>query len=366
MARLLVEYSVGVQKDDRILIEAEPAAEPLVSELFEHILRAGGHPHLLVSFGGFETMSGLDEVFLEHASEAQLAHSPPFMQMAYEQFEGRVRIHSSDNVNRLANQPPESLRTRNTALRQILETQFERGHSGDFRWVTTLFPTRAYAQAAEMSLQEFEDFVFKACHVAGEGDAVEHWKSMGRRQDDLIEAVEGHETVHLRGPNCDLQLSVAGRTFINACGRNNMPDGEIFTGPVEDSAQGWVEFTYPGIYQGRTVTGVRLGFEEGRVVEASADSGEEFLRSVLDTDEGSRYLGEFALGTNTGIDRFTGDRLFDEKIGGSFHIALGAGYPDTGSVNKSAIHWDLICDLDSQSEIDVDGGLLYKDGEFLA
>lgn len=366
LARLLVEYSVAVQPGDRILIEAGTAAEPLVRALFERVLEAGGHPHLMLGFGGLNTMTGMDAAFLTHASEEQLAHPATFMQLAYEEFEGRVRIHSTDNVNRMSNVSPRAVRRRREALRSILETQMERGQSGEFRWVTTLYPTPAYAQAAEMSLEEFEDFVFKACHVAGNVDPVAHWRGIQRRQTAMIKAVQGHDKVHLRGPNCDLKLAVAGRTFKNACGRNNMPDGEIYTGPVEDSAQGWVQFTYPAIYQGRTVTGARLKFEDGRVVEASADRGEDFLLSVLDTDSGSRYLGEFAIGTNESVDRFTGNILFDEKIGGSFHLALGAGYPETGSVNKSAVHWDLICDLQSQSEIEVDGELFYKDGRFLA
>lgn len=348
------------------MIESGTAAEPLVRALFERILDAGGHPHLLLSFGGLDTMTGIDAAFLTHASEDQLAHPPIFMKHAYEEFEGRVRIHSSDNINRMANVPLEAVRHRREALRSLLETQMERGQSGAFRWVTTLFPTRAYAQAAEMSLDEFEEFVFRACHVMEDADPVTQWSAIERRQAAMIEAVQGHETVHLRGPNCDLHLAVGGRTFKNASGRNNMPDGEIYTAPVEDSAQGWVRFTYPAIYQGRTVVGARLKFEDGRVVEASADRGEDFLWSILDTDPGSRYLGEFAIGTNEKVDRFTGNILFDEKIGGTFHLALGAGYPETGSVNKSAIHWDLICDLESQAEIEVDGELFFKDGKFLA
>ncbi|MDX1600261.1 MAG: aminopeptidase [Anaerolineales bacterium] len=364
LARLLVDYSVAVRPGDRVLIEAATPAEPLVRALFERILRAGGHPHLAISFGGLDTMTGLDATFIQHASEKQLAHPPAFMELAYEEFEGRIRVHSSDNTNRLSNQAADKIRRRREALRPILEAQFERGRSDDFRWVTTLFPTHAYAQAAEMSLTEYESFVYSACRVEGEQDPVAHWKSVQQEQEKAIAAIDGGDRVELKGPNCDLELSVAGRTFKNACGRNNMPDGEIFTSPVEDSVNGWVKFTYPALYQGRTVLGAQLEFEAGKVVNATAERGEDFLRSILDTDEGSRYVGEFAIGTNRNIDQFTGNILFDEKIGGSFHMALGAGYPETGSQNKSAIHWDLICDLQSDSEIRVDGELFYKDGEF--
>lgn len=364
MARLLVDYSVAVEPGDRVLIEAATPAEPLVRALFEYILKAGGHPHLLLSLGGLDTMTGLDATFMRYASDEQLAHEPTFMQLAYEQFEGRIRVHSSDNTNRLAGIPGDKGKKRSEATRSVLQAQFRRGQSGDLRWVTTLFPTEAYAQAAEMSLTEFESFVFGACQVEQEGNPVAYWQGVEQEQQKAIDAIQGGEWVELKGPNCDLKLSIAGRKFLNACGRHNMPDGEIFTGPVEDSASGWVQFTYPAIFKGRTIVGTRLEFEDGQVVNASAERGEEFLDAILATDEGSSRLGEFAIGMNHGIQRFTGNILFDEKIGGSFHMALGAGYPETGSVNESAIHWDLICDLGSDSEIKVDGKTCYKDGEF--
>jgi aminopeptidase len=174
----------------------------------------------------------------------------------------------------------------------------------------------------------------------------------------------GRKQVIVRGPNADLTLSIEGRKFINSDGRRNMPSGEIFTGPVEDSANGWVKFTYPAITGGREVEGVELHFENGEVVKASAEKNEKYLLTMLDSDSGSRYLGEFAIGTNYKIEKFTKSILYDEKIGGSFHMAIGAGYPETGSLNKSSIHWDFICDLRDNSEIFVDGVLFYKNGLF--
>jgi aminopeptidase len=363
MAKLLVEYSAAIQQGDRVLIEAETPAEPLVRKLFEYILKAGGHPHLLVTFDGMVTMTGMDSTFLRFADDHQIEFQPTFMNQAYEQFESRIRIHSLQNTKSLATIPPEKIRKRAEAIRNIIKTQFTRGQEGDFRWVTTLFPTEAYAQAADMSLEEFEDFVFQANHV-DEAEPVAHWRAVGREQEKVIAALNGAEMVKVQGPNCDLSLSIKDRTFLNACGRNNMPDGEIFTGPVEDSVEGWVRFSYPAIYRGRAVSGVELTFEKGKVVKATADKDEEFLLSALDTDQGSRYLGEFAIGTNFGIDKFTGNILFDEKIGGSFHMALGAGYPETGNTNESAIHWDMICDMKTDSEIVVDGETFYKNGKF--
>jgi len=196
-------------------------------------------------------------------------------------------------------------------------------------------------------------------------DPVKHWKEFSAWQQKIVDWLKGKERVHVVGPDTDLRLSIADRTFINSDGKANMPSGEVFTGPVEDSVEGHVYFSYPAIHQGREVTGVRLWFEEGKVVKASAEKNEDFLRQTLDTDEGSHYIGEFAIGTNKGIDRFTGQILFDEKIGGSFHMAVGAGYPETGSQNESAIHWDMICDLRDGGEIWVDDVLLYENGKFV-
>jgi len=215
-----------------------------------------------------------------------------------------------------------------------------------------------------MSLKEYEDFVFGAVH-ANEDNPVAFWKTVESKQQSAVNYMKGKNQVILRGPNVDLTLSVKGRTFMNSFGTFNMPDGEIFTGPVEDSANGWVKFTYPANYGGTSVEGAELTISNGRVVTAKAAKNEEFLVRTLDVDAGSRYIGEFAIGTNFDIQRFTGNILFDEKIGGSFHMAFGAGYPETGSINKSAIHWDMICDLRTDSEILVDGELFYKNGQFV-
>jgi aminopeptidase len=179
-----------------------------------------------------------------------------------------------------------------------------------------------------------------------------------------VDWLKGKDEVRVQGPNVDLNLSIAGRTFINSDGKRNMPSGEIFTGPVEDSANGWVHYTYPVIVAGREISGIKLTFKNGKVVQATAEKNEDFLLSALDSDEGARYLGEFAVGTNYGIDRFTKNILYDEKIGGTFHMALGAGYPETGSKNKSAIHWDMICDMRDGGQILVDDELFYENGHF--
>lgn len=364
MADVLINYSTCIQSGDRVLIEGQPAAEPLIRALFERILKAGGHPHLLLSLSGLETMTGLDDVFLAHAEHHQLDYPPTFYLHAYEQFESRIRIHSLNNTRMLTTTDQRRKTQRKRAISPVLKAQFDRGGRGDFRWMTTLYPTEAFAQDAEMSLAEFEDFVYSACHVQGEDDPVAYWQGVEKEQQRLVDALNGHDRVVMKGPDVDLTLSIKDRVFLNACGHSNLPDGEIFTGPVEESLNGWVRFTYPTTLSGNSVEGVALTFEDGRVVEASATHNQDFLKEMLATDAGSNYVGEFAFGLNEGINRSIRNILFDEKIGGSFHLALGAGYPETGSVNQSAIHWDMICDLSSDSTVHMDDELVYQDGAF--
>jgi len=362
-ATILVNHSARVVPGDRILLEGTTAAEPLLRELYIQILEKGGHPHLMMALPGMMPFSQ-DEMFLTYARDTQLDFVPTFYKLAYDQFEGRIRVHSATNTRGTTNIDPEKLQRHSKAISAITEAQFRRGAEGSFKWVTTLFPTEAYAQDANMSLKEYEDFVFGAVHT-NEDDPIAFWKSIESKQQSAVDFMKGKSQVILRGPNVDLTLSVKGRTFMNSFGTFNMPDGEIYTGPVEDSVNGWVKFTYPANYGGASVENAELTFSKGRVASAKADKSQDFLLKTLDSDAGSRFLGEFAIGTNFDIKQFTGNILFDEKIGGSFHMALGAGYPETGSKNKSAIHWDMICDMRKDAEILVDGELFYKNGQFV-
>ena len=214
-----------------------------------------------------------------------------------------------------------------------------------------------------MSLSDYADFVYGTMYCDKE-DPVAEWNRIHDEQQKVVDWLKGKKSVTVKSPTADLTLSIEGREFVNSDGTKNMPSGEVFTGPVENSVNGWIEFSYPAIRGGREVEGVRLEFEDGKVVKATAEKNEVYLLSQLDIDEGAKYLGEFAIGTNYGIQKFTKSILFDEKIGGTIHLAVGAGYPETGSVNKSAIHWDFICDMREDSEIRVDGDLLYKNGQF--
>ena len=358
LANLLVNYSVGVRKGDRVVIEGSVLAEPLVKAVYTKVLQAGGNPLLMIQPG--ETQ----ELFFKYASNEQLQYVHEPVKLITETYDARIFIWGIENTRALTSIDPGKTVLHSKSRMELMKTSLRRFAAGEFRWVGTLFPTNAPAQDAEMSLAEYEDFVYGAC-LPDINDPIGYWKGFSKRQQKIIEWLKGKKQVRIIGHETNLSLNVAGRDFINCDGHENMPDGEVFTGPVEDSVEGNVYFSYPAIYDDREVTGVRLWFEHGHVVKASAEKNQDFLLKTLDTDEGSRRVGEFAIGTNEGITQFTRQILFDEKINGSFHLALGAGFPETGSKNESAIHWDMVCDLRQGGEIWVDDQLLYKDGRFV-
>jgi aminopeptidase len=358
LADLLVNYSVNVQPKEWVFINSYLAAEPLVSEVQRAVLEAGGYPQVMMA------SDTIVENSLKYANEDQIKWIPPTIKMIYEEVDVLIVLRAFHNTKYLTGIDPEKLQLQSQATQPLLKTYMERSAKGELKWTVTQYPCPAYAQDADLSLSEYEDFVYKATYC-DKDDPVAEWERIHAEQQRVVDWLKGKKKVVLKSPNVDLILSVAGRTFINADGTNNMPSGEVFTGPVEESVNGWVKFTYPAIEKGNEVTGIRLEFKDGKVVNASADKNEGFLLAMLNSDEGARYLGEFAIGTNYGITKFTKSILYDEKIGGSFHIALGAGYPETGSKNVSSIHWDMICDIRQDSEIRVDGELFYKDGKFM-
>ncbi len=358
VADVLVSYSVAIKPGDLVMIHLyEPLAEPLALAIYQRVLQAGGHAIFRMA------PAGAEEVFFQVAGDEQLSTPDPTFKWLMENIDVRMALRAPVNTRALSNVDPARLARARKASEPIMQTFMERQATGELRWTLTQYPTQAAAQDAEMSLSEYEDFVYGASMVHLD-DPVAYWKQKSAEQQRLVDWLKGKDRVEVRGEHIGLTLSIKDRTFINADGKKNFPDGEIFTGPVEDSVNGWVRFTYPAIYNSREVDGVELRFEAGRVVEAHAGKGEDFLLSVLDTDEGARTLGEFAIGTSEGIQQFTRNILFDEKIGGTVHMAVGSGYPDTGSKNRSAVHWDMICDMRSGGEILVDGELFYKDGVF--
>jgi aminopeptidase len=358
LARIVVDYSVGVKPSDKVFMTTTPAATPLVLEIYRLLLQRGA------TLAPFIDLPGMRPLFFELAGDEQLSEPPPFYREAIETFDVRLAIKSEVNTRELSGIDAARQAARQAALRPITQTFMDRSASGALRWNVCLFPTEAYAQDAEMSLVDFEDFVYAAC-MADRPDPVAAWRELAGRQQKLIDFLATKHEIHLLGPDTDLRVGINGRGWKNCCGDRNMPDGEVFTGPEETMVDGTVRFSYPAIYQGREVDDVRLRFEAGRVVASSAAKNEQFLTQMLDTDEGARRLGEFAFGSNYRIERFIKDLLFDEKIGGTVHMALGGGYPETGSMNRSAIHWDMICDLRQGGEVRVDGELFARDGKFL-
>jgi aminopeptidase len=358
LADLIVNYSVGIKPGDKVVIQGESLAEPLYKAIYGRVLQAGGNPLVLVS------PSGISEIFYRYASNEQLKHVPPPTKLVYETYDVLINIGGEGNTKSLNNVDPARIVIRQQARTELQKTFLERSARRELRWVYALYPTNAYAQDAEMSLTEYEDFVYSAC-LGDINDPVGYWKGVSGRQQKIVEWLKGKRSVHVTAPETELTFSIAGRTFINCDCHLNMPDGEVFTGPVEDSMNGHVYFSYPAIENGHEVTGIRLLFKNGKVVKASAEKNEDFLLKTLDTDEGAKRIGEFAFGTNNSITRFTKQILFDEKIGGSFHMALGSSYPETGGKNTSAIHWDMICDMRQNGEVTVDDQLLYKNGKFM-
>lgn len=358
LADLLVDYSVEVQPEERVLIQGELGAEPLLAAVYRKCLAKGAYP-----FVALYTADWLESI-LRNAKPEQFSGLYDEFRRMYATYDKRIRILGDLNTRELSQFAPDRVAALYEVFGKALKTVLDRTAAGEMQWVASLFPTLAYAQDANMSLSEYENFVYDAC-MPDADDPIGYWRQVHARQEKVIAWLKGKKEVHVTAPGTDLTLSIAGRPFINCACKANVPDGEVFTSPVENSANGVVHFSYPTLYEGFEVTNVRLQFKDGKVVKASADKNEAFLNSKLDTDAGARFLGEFAIGTNEKIDRFTGQILFDEKIGGSFHMAMGHGYPESLTENDSAIHWDMICDLRKGGKISVDGELFYQDGKFV-
>jgi aminopeptidase len=353
LARVLVAYSIEAGEGDQILVSGEVGAEPLMVALYARLLQVGAIPIMQVG------LPGMQELFFEHARRIHYEEIPPVTRAIFEGTDAQINIHSPSNTRALASVDPSKQQALQKRNKPLSDSLLEKD-----RWVLTLFPTEALAQEAGMGLAAYEDFVFEAMGL-NEEDPVLFWRQKSDEQDRLKERLEKVREIRIVGLETDLTLSVEGRTFINSAGRRNMPCGEVFTGPIEDSANGTVFFGVPAAIAGREIAGARLRFEEGRVVEASAERGEEYLMSLLDADPGARYLGELGIGTNYGIRRPSANVLFDEKLGGTVHLAIGRSYAETGGMNESSVHTDLVCDLRDGGELYADGELIQENGRFL-
>jgi aminopeptidase len=358
LAKILVGYSTKVSEGEVVAIDGDSAAEPVLLAVYEEVLKAGAHPMMNVA------LEGQTATYFTHSSDAQLEWISPVSRWVLENADVRIAVGAATNTRELSAIPPERQTKRQAATGDLLSRAMQRSANGEFRWVYTLFPTNAYAAEAEMSLVDYEDFYYGAC-LADDGDPLTAWERASAETKRLSKVIQGHEEVRVLAPGTDITLGIGGRTFIPCDGEHNMPDGEFFTGPVEDSVDGEVTFHLPATIGGREVAGVHLKFESGKVLDASADRGEEYLIKLLDTDEGARRLGELGIGTNYAIDRGTREVLLDEKIGGTVHMAVGKSYPESGGVNESAVHTDLVCDLRLGGKLIVDGEDFQVDGKFV-
>lgn len=358
MAEVVTSYSTGIKPGDFVVIRGTIEAEPLIDALTVAVLKRGGHPHPLVS------LPHTTELMLTYGNDEQLQFVDPVMMALVEKVDVSLRVTAPSNPRNTAHIDPARIALHQQAIKPFMETYRRRRDNNELRWCICPWPTEAMAQAAEMGLIAYRQFVYEACGL-DQDDPVAYWQAYRERQDRYVEWLNGKEQLVVRGPGIEMSMSITDRVWISADGTVNFPDGEIFTGPVEESVNGHVEFSFPTVYGGREVSGVRLVFKDGKVIEASADKGEDYLLSKLDSDPGARYLGEFAIGTNTGIQRFTGNTLFDEKIGGTIHMALGQAYKQTNAVNKSIVHWDMVHNMRDGGEIIVDGEVIYRSGEFL-
>lgn len=357
-AKIIVDYSLNLKPGEEVVINATVEAIPLVREIVREIVEREAYP-LLIRLDE----ESITEAFYKHAPRSVLTHVSTVEKEIIEKANASVSIIAPSHTKPLVDIDPEKLKIRAQARQELNKIFLERSARGELKWVVTIYPTKALAQEAGMSILEYEDFVFHALY-ADSPNPVEEWILIGRELSKIAEFLNKTRELRFQGPGIDLSLSVDGRRWISDDGRNNMPGGEVFTGPVEDSVEGFVEFEYPAIWRGVEVEGVKLVFRHGRVVEASARRGEEFLKKMINTDEGASRLGEIAFGLNYNITRHSKEILFDEKIGGTIHMALGASYPETGGRNISSIHWDLIKDM-RKGRVYADGTLIYENGRFL-
>ncbi len=358
LAHVLVNYSTKIRKGDLVAITADPIAMPLTVAVYEAVLKAGGHPF-------WQPRSDeLADSFLQYADDHHLDYVSPLSENQVETIDAQISFWAEVNTKSMTNVDPAKQARKSRAQKNIFNRFMARAAEGALRWVGTQYPTQAAAQDAEMSLREYENFVFRAglLHL---DDPSAAWQKISESQQRLCDYLSTKEELHFQNPNgTDLRVAVnAPAVWVNCAGNENFPDGEVFTGP--QNAHGIVHYSFPAVHMGREAHDIQLTFKDNKVVDAQASKGLDFLTEMLDMDPGARTMGEIAVGTNYNIKNYTKNTLFDEKIGGTFHAAVGAGYPESGSTNESALHWDMVCDMRTGGTISADGEVFHRDGKFL-
>ncbi|MGD0235099.1 MAG: aminopeptidase [Syntrophorhabdales bacterium] len=356
-AKLLVHYSLELKKGDKLLINSTYLAEPLIREVYREALNAGAHPEIQVA------INELTKLFYDHARDAQLRYVSPMYLHAVKSYDAFLTIRAPFNVKELQSVDPEKKKKTAVAQTRVKKLFMRRASAGALKWTLCEFPTDSQAQECSLSRSEYADLVFSACFLYSDNPA-EEWQKVRASQQHIVDSLNTRRNIRMIGRGTDLSFTTRGRRWINSDGRHNMPSGEVFTSPEEGSVQGKVTFSFPGIYMGEEVEEIVLRAERGEVVKWEAKKGKQLLDKILEIP-GAKRFGEAAVGTNTGIRRFTKNMLFDEKMGGTIHLALGASYPETGGKNESPIHWDLLADMKEDGQIYADGELIYRNGEFI-
>jgi aminopeptidase len=351
-AALLCDWCLEVRPGQQVLVGMPLQAMPLVRALHAALLERDAWPLMRVSPAEFA------EDFYWYARELHLDGFPPLDLLDVQTADAFIGIEAPANTRALASTDPTLIARAARARKPIQEARLA------LRWCRTIWPTPALAQQAAMGEREYAEFVTRALFL-DRPDAIEAWRELSARQQRLVQRLSSASEIRIEADGTDFRVRVDGRTWINSDGKRNMPSGEVFTGPLEDSAHGTIRFTVPSSPRGIELAGVELTFERGKVVHARAEKGEDYLRAALAIDSGAVFLGELGIGTNTGIDRPTGAILLDEKMAGTVHLALGRSYPETGGTNVSALHWDLICDLREGGRIGVDRQVLNENGQFV-
>jgi len=355
-AYLLVNYCLGLQPGDQTLVTSTFLAEPLLQAFYREALKAGAHVEFQLSF------EDMDEIFYEEAGTPQLQYVSPTFRYAMENFDAYLNIRAPYSLEN-EKLDREKWKLRSAAQKPVLQTYFERIGNGSMRRSLCQYPTQASATLAGMNLDEYAEFIAHACKL-DTPDPVQAWLRVRETQQQYADYLDKVETIRYKSGKMDITFSVKGRKWINSDGRNNMPSGEVFSAPVENSVQGTAHFDYPSMYLGKRISGITLYVEDGLITSWQAEEGQDVLDKVFEID-GARRFGEVAIGTNYEIQRPTGNILFDEKIGGTIHMAIGQSYVHCGGKNESAIHLDMIADMKADGEILADGQLIYEKGQFL-
>ena len=356
-ANLLVHYCLEIESGNKLYVRSTTLAEPLVREVYRSAIRAGAQVEIDLYF------REKGRIFLQEADRHQLEYISPTYKQAMETFDAYLYIRAPFNLKEEHHVPKEKSKIRSQAMEKISKIYFERTATRELKRNLCQYPTNAAAQNADMSLEEYEQFIYEACHLFAD-DPQQEWLNRRAKQQKIVDFLNKKEKIQYKAKDIDLTFSTKGRTWINSDGQTNMPSGEVYTSPVENSANGKIHFSFPAVYMGHEVEGITLWVKDGYIEKWEAKRGQEFMDRLL-LNDGARRFGEAAIGTNYNINRFTKNILFDEKIGGTVHLALGQSYLQTGGKNHSSIHWDMIADMMNGGEIWADEELIYQNGQFL-